>query len=135
MSMERGSLTLEAVLLAPVVMLLLVFIVSLARIADTSSIVTAAARSGAQQAAIAPDASAAEATGTGAALGSLESHGTPCRSPSVIVSTAAFRPGGEVQVTVRCTVSISELGAPLIPGSLSLHASVSAPIDPYRVVQ
>jgi hypothetical protein len=43
-----------------------------------------------------------------------------------------FMPGGVVTVTVSCTVQLSGLGLLRIPGSETITASASSPIDVYR---
>ena len=46
--------------------------------------------------------------------------------------TGDFTPGGVVTVTVSCTVQLSGLGLLRIPGSETITASASSPIDVYR---
>ncbi len=43
-------------------------------------------------------------------------------------------PGGYVTVTVACHVELSDIALPGMPGSTTVEASATAPIDPYRSV-
>ncbi len=38
-------------------------------------------------------------------------------------------------VRVTCQVLLSDLGFPGVPGSITVEASATAPLDPYRAVQ
>ena len=50
----------------------------------------------------------------------------------VDVDTAAFRPGGQVEVTVHCTVELSRLALAGLPGSVTLASSSRSPLETYR---
>jgi Flp pilus assembly protein TadG len=131
---ESGSFTVEAVLLVPVIFLFAVAAVSFGRVVVARQEVVGAARAAAQAAAIAPDASQAQAAAREDALESLASGKVPCRSPSVEVDTSDFLPGGRVVVSVSCQVAALAVGIPGLPRSLSVHDVGVAPIDPYRFV-
>jgi hypothetical protein len=57
-----------------------------------------------------------------------------CAHPLISTDVSHFYPGGYVTVSVACQVSLSDLSAPGIPGSTTIRASTTAPIDPYRSV-
>ena len=65
---------------------------------------------------------------------SLSGPNPSCVRIVVSTNTTDFVPGGEVTVTVSCTVELSDLGAPGLPGESTVSISQAAPIDPYRVV-
>jgi len=131
---DSGSLTVELVVLTPVLFILAVTVLAFGRLAEAREQVVESARAGAQMAALAPDGAAAQQAAEANAL--TGSVGRPALCPSARVSTdlSHFYPGGWVTVTVVCPVSLSDLAAPGVPGSTTVQASATAPIDPYRSV-
>jgi Flp pilus assembly protein TadG len=132
---DDGSLTVELVLLTPVVFLLAVLVLAFGRVGQARQEVVESSRAGAQFAAVLPDAaqavSGAQATASGAALDGSRL----CPSPRVITDVTHFYPGGYVTVTVICRVSLADLALPGVPGTVVVQASSTAPIDPYRSLQ
>jgi hypothetical protein len=57
---------------------------------------------------------------------------TSCASPRVFVDVADFRPGGQVAVTVSCTVSTEGLELIDPPSGGTNTATAFAAIDPLR---
>jgi len=134
----RGELgtsdALGLALLAPAMIGLAVVIVFLGRGVDSRATVQSAAESAAQAAAQerTPDRATAAARAVGAAM--LVDAAT-CASPSVDVDTSLFGPGGQVAVTVTCTVSGDglELIDPVIDGPTS--ATAFAVVDTFRATR
>jgi hypothetical protein len=56
-----------------------------------------------------------------------------CPSPEVSTNVTNFYSGGSVSVVVTCVARLSDVAAPGIPGSRTLSASSTAPMDPYTV--
>jgi hypothetical protein len=50
----------------------------------------------------------------------------------VSVDTTAFRPGGQVTVTVRCTARLSDVALAGFPGSKTLTGSSVSPLERLR---
>ena len=128
---DCGSLTVELVVLTPLVVLFLLLAVAFGRYEVTRQEVVAAARTAAEEAAVAISASAAQADARYAAIPVLDSQHI-CTAPSVIVDTTNFIPGGSVRVTVSCQVSLADLSLPGIPGTVDVQVVQSAPLDPFR---
>lgn len=129
---DRGSAdALGLALLAPAAIGLAVVIVFLGRGVDSRATVQSAAESAAQAAAQerTPAAAVAAANDVGAAM--LVDRAT-CDSPSVVVDTSAFRPGGSVAVTISCTVSPDGLELIGPPPPNEYTATAFATIDPLR---
>ncbi len=129
---DRGSAdALGLALLAPAAIGLAVVIVFLGRGVDSRATVQSAAESAAQAAAQerSPAAAVAAANDVGTAM---LVDPTSCESPSVVVDTSEFRPGGSVAVTISCTVSPEglELIGPLRTDEHT--ATAFAAIDPLR---
>lgn len=131
---DRGSLTVELVLLTPALFLIVLTIVTFGRISQARQQVAEAASAGAEAAAVSSTASGAV---TGAQLdadAALGAHAHTCRQPRIETDTGHFYPGGFVTVTVTCRVALSDLAVPGLPGATDISTSSTAPIDPYRAV-
>jgi Flp pilus assembly protein TadG len=128
---DSGSAdALGAALLAPAAIGLALVILFLGRGVDGRATVQSAAESAAQAAAQERTPSQAVAAAVEVADAMLVDV-TSCADPAVSVDTSAFRPGGQVAVTVSCTVSAA--GLELInPPSSTSTATAFATIDPYR---
>ena len=132
---DEGNAPLELVILAPVVFLLLAFVVAAGRTSIAQGSVAAAARDAARQASISLTPGAAQTAALSSAMTALGQDGLDCR-PVVTVDTAGFGiPVGQpatVSATVTCTVSLSDLLVPGLPGSRTLTATFTSPLDPFR---
>ncbi len=132
---ERASATVELVMLAPVIVLFVVAVVMLGRLEVARAEVIAAARAGAQAAAVQPSPAQAQWAAEAAAAVDVFGRGTTCAHQDVTADTSAFYPGGSVRVHVSCSVPLADLGMPGAPGSTTITESITAPIDPYRAVR
>ena len=133
---EAGSATLELTVLAPALLLLLSLAILAGRVETTSAAVEQAAAASARDASLARSPAAARAAATSAAKASLTSQGLDCRSLDVDVDTTGFQvaagTASVVRVTVACVVPLADLAVPGVPGSRSVHASMTSPLDTYR---
>ncbi|TGB15519.1 TadE/TadG family type IV pilus assembly protein [Streptomyces sp. MZ04] len=133
---DRGSLSLEAMILLPVLLLVLLLIIAFGRISSSGNAVDTAARNAARAASLERTAGSARTAGEGVARQVLSEQGLSCTGTSVAVSTAGFAAElGEpasTTVTVQCTVRLSDIGLPGIPGSKTLKSDFTSPIDSYR---
>lgn len=128
---DRGTATVELVVLVPVLFALLAFVVGLGRAADARGRLTGAARDAARAASLTPTAQAARGAARATALADLDGAGLECRSPHVSTDTRQFQPGGQVSVTVRCTLDLSNLVVAGLPGRSTLTAHATAPLDTF----
>jgi TadE-like protein len=132
---QDGSAALELVVLAPVLLALLGLVIAAGRTSVAQSSVDAAARDAARQASIALSPAAAETDGLASARAALRRDGLDCR-PVVSVDTDGFNvaPGlpAVVSATVSCTVPLSSLYLPGLPGSHTMSFTFSSPLDIYR---
>jgi Flp pilus assembly protein TadG len=129
---DAGSTSVELVLVAPVFLAALFLVVGLGRIVEAEGRVQGAARDAARAASIARSASVATDAAREAATVNLEGQGVSCASYEVAVDTADFRPGGRVRVSVMCTADLSGLGLAGLPGSKTLRAMSTVPLEQYR---
>jgi Flp pilus assembly protein TadG len=132
---EAGNAALELVVLAPVLLFLLGLVIAAGRTSVAQGSVAAAARDAARQASISLTPAAAQAAALSSATAALSQDGLDC-DPVVSVDTSQFSvPVGEpasVTATVTCAVRLSDLLVPGLPGSKTLTATFTSPLDPYR---
>jgi Flp pilus assembly protein TadG len=133
---ERGSATIEAVISVPAFLLFVLLIIAAGRIAIARQAVEASAAEAARSASIARTQSQAEANGASGAAASLRNQGVRCTAQRVDVDTSGFAaPVGTpatVTATVTCIADLSDLSIPGLPGSRTITATMSSPIDTYR---
>ena len=128
---SHGSMTVELVVLTPVIVAFLLVTLAFGRYALAKEQLVGGARAGADAVAIAASALQAQQAGSAAAMPVLQSDHA-CRNPTVSIDSSAFAPGGQVRVSVSCQVAFSDLLIPGLPGSVTVQAVQIATIDPYR---
>jgi len=131
---DRGSLTLELVVLTPVLLLVLLTSLVFGRIVEARQQVVEAARAGAEAASILPTVGTAQWVGSINSAINLIGTTHTCAHATISVDTSHFTPGGFVTAHVSCLVTLSDIGFPGLPGSTTVKASATAPLDPYRSV-
>jgi zona occludens toxin (predicted ATPase) len=115
--------------------LVLLLTVFFGRIQSAQGNVEAAARAGAQAAAIQSGPSSVQSAAAAVANTTLASEHADCPSPLVSVDTSHFVAGGSVSVTITCVANLSNIASfGVIPGTKTFTASSTAPIDPYRTI-
>ena len=133
---ERGSATIEAVIGVPAFLLFVLLIIAAGRVAIARQAVEASAAEAARSASIARTQGQAEANGVSGAAASLRNQGVRCTAQRVDVDTSGFAvPVGtpaSVTATVTCIADVSDLSIPGLPGSRTITATMSSPIDTYR---
>ena len=133
---ERGSAALEAAIGLPAFLLFVGLIIFAGRVAIATQAVDSAATQAARTASIARTAADAGATARSAATSSLTSQQVNCVSTAVTVDTAGFAaPVGTpatVTATVRCMVNLADLAVPGVPGTRTVTATASSPVDTFR---
>jgi Flp pilus assembly protein TadG len=136
---DRGNAALEIVVLAPVILFFFGFLIAAGRTSIAQGSVDAAARDAARQASISRSPAAAQAAGLASARQALRQDGIDC-TPIVQVDTGSGGTGfgvpvglpAQVTAQVTCRVPLSDLLVPGMPGSRTLTARFTSPLDPYR---
>lgn len=131
---DRGSLTVELVIITPVAIALLCLVALVGRTASAREQVDEASRDAARAASIERDAATATAAAELAASTSLTTGGFTCDSTRVSVDTSAFAPGGQVSVRVECDVALSDLGLIGVSGVRTVESEAVSVVDAYRGV-
>jgi len=125
-----GSASVELVLLAPVLVMLVLLVVVAGRSGEVLQQVKHAADQGARAASTASEVRRTS-RGNAAALNDLRVSGSSCKSPRVVVSTSTHDSMRQVKVHVTCTVNHSGL-ALLGLGSKQVTAESVEVLDVYR---
>lgn len=129
---EHGGATVEFTIVAPVLIMMFLFIFGLGRLATAREAVEGAARDGAREASIARSAGAADSTARQIVDATLVDKKISCSNRQVTVDTSNFRPDGTVTVHVACTVANGDVLMSGLPGSSTLHSDFVAWVDKYR---
>ena len=130
---DCGSASVELVLIAPAMVLLLLCAVALGRLVSASLDVDSAAQQAARAASLLRLPGQAQHVADQTARTALQETGRACQAFDVTTDTSHFTAGGEVTVAVACTTELSDLGLPL-PGSHVSRSTASVPVDSYEYV-
>lgn len=125
---DRGSASVELVILAPLVGILLLAVVVVGRVQVARADVEGAARSAARELAIARDPEAAIATAQATIVQTLDVGSPACR-------TMTFTPAISeewVTVTVGCVVDLDDAAVLPVPGSMTVTGTATEIIDTHR---
>ena len=129
---EDGAVATELVLLTPLLVVMLVFVVALGRLAGARIDVDGAAAQAARAASIARSPTAAAAMARQTAADALSSDHVTCAALTVTTDTAGFAPGGQVAVTVTCTVALSDLVGLRLPPAEQITSTATSVVDTFR---
>ncbi len=133
---ERGSATLELVIVTPVMILILAAIIAAGRIGLAQQAVQTVAYDAARAASISRDAGSARSAAQQVAALSMTSNHLNCSTSNVNISTAGFSSAvgtkAVVDATILCTVQLSDIALPGIPGAVTIERDATSPIDQFR---
>ncbi|WP_436499566.1 TadE/TadG family type IV pilus assembly protein [Actinokineospora sp. HUAS TT18] len=123
----------EVTMLAPLLILLLVFVaVVIHRAVNARLRMQDAAHQAARAASIERTPAAATAAARSTAARTLSSAGVTCESLTVDTATSEVRSGGTVSVTISCEIDFSDALVIGIPDRKRLSANAVEPIDRWR---
>lgn len=125
---DRGSASVELVILAPLVGVLLLAVVVVGRVQVARADVEGAARSAARELALARDPNAVITTVESGLAATLNVGSPSCRSMSFTPAVSA----GWVTVTVACAVDLDAVSVLPLPGSMTVTGTATEAIDAYR---
>ena len=133
---DRGSMTLELVVWAPGLLLVIGLLIVAGRVNSANAAVEQAATDAARTASTARTAAGAQDLARGSAETTLAALGLQCTTTTVIVDTSGFttRPGqsATVTATVSCPVRLSDLGIPGLPGTRTVSHTATSSLDTFR---
>ncbi|MET8332446.1 TadE/TadG family type IV pilus assembly protein [Streptosporangium canum] len=125
---ERGSLTAETVLLAPVFLLFMLFLVGAGRVVEAQGEVNGAARDAARAASVERTLSDAEDAADRAAKESLSGE---CE-PEVSLAGTDWKEGALVRVEVTCSLDLDFLG---FGAAKEMKGDSVVPLEQFRRVE
>jgi Flp pilus assembly protein TadG len=131
---DAGSAAVEMAIIAPALIALMLLVVGMGRLSHGREQVEVAAAQAARAASLQRAPGRAQAAAQAAAEDTLTSRGVTC-TPSPVPTTTDVtddRPGGDITVTVSCTVKLSDLFLAGFPGSHTWTATVTTPVDTYE---
>ncbi|MET8810088.1 TadE family protein [Streptomyces sp. NPDC004546] len=133
---DEGSAAIEATIIVPCLIMFVCLAIAGGRIVTSGSKIDAAAQDAAREASIHRTVASAQSAAQAAAAESLNDQGMRCASISVHVDTGGLSvPVGQVgtvTVTVTCTVNLSDLLLPVVPGDKTLTSTATSVVDEYR---
>lgn len=130
---ERGSASIEIVLLTPLLVVLVGVTFFTGRLVLARQAVVDAARSALEVALTAPDGWQAERMASSTARGVLGTEQV-CSSETTSTDTGHFVAGGSVTVTVTCDVRYPSLAFLRLNGAVVVSATRAGPLEPYRAI-
>jgi TadE-like protein len=125
---DAGSMAIEMVLLAPVMVAFLLLVIAFGRYVAVRGEVEAASRDAVRAASLERDGDAARDSAVQTANASLAGR-WQCDEVQL---SGDFVAGGTISVHLECSVPLSGLGLIGLPGSVSVDGDSSAPLDLYR---
>ncbi|PHP51935.1 TadE family protein [Actinomyces ruminis] len=125
---ERGTMSVEMVLIAPALLMVVMLVVAAGRWVSAEGMTQAAARDAARAASMERSAGTAAA----AAASSLAVADTADAECSSYTDVSGFSRGGSVEVTVSCQVRLADLGLVFLPGTTTVTSSSISPVDTWR---
>lgn len=129
---DAGLAVLELVIATTLLISVLLLVVGFGRYTEAQQLAEQAAGAAARAASL--DATPAQATRDAqqTAADSVASAGQSCNDLQVSVDTSAFRPGGQVSVTVSCTADLSQLTLAGFGPNETVRSTQTAPLEAYR---
>jgi Flp pilus assembly protein TadG len=132
---ERGTMALEMVILAPILLILFMFLLACGRYFQTSSLLENAARDGARSASQTRSLAAAQGQVDEAVTRTMDQAVKSCKDSAGGTITTAFAAGSPLSVEVTCTINYRDLGLLGIGGDTTITKKFSSSVDPYRGVR
>lgn len=129
---QRGAAAVEAALIAPVLIIVLLFVVGLGRMGQTRQQVESAASDAARAASLERNTAYSATAANAAAEAALDDSGVVCTGVEVDVDVSDYQPGGQGVVTVSCTAQLSDVALTGLPGTKVYSATSTVPIETYR---
>ncbi|MFE1854927.1 TadE/TadG family type IV pilus assembly protein [Streptomyces sp. NPDC059489] len=133
---DEGSAAIEAAIILPALIAFLCMAIAGGRIVTSGAKIDSAAEDAAREASLHRTAAAAQSAARSAAADSLNDQGITCTSTHVTINTGGLSvPVGQVgtvTVTLTCTVNLSDLLLPGVPGAKTLTSTATSVVDQYR---
>lgn len=129
---EQGSVSVEAAVIAPALVFLLLLVVFAGKVAEAEGNVERAAAAAARAASLRQHPGDATTDALATVKANLAQAGVPCTDLATVVDTGNFAPGGTVTVTITCEASMADVTLLGLPGTRTFTARAVEVIDTYR---
>lgn len=129
---DRGSLSIEYVILVPVVFVVFALIYVFARMSEVNGVLDAGTRDAARVASLAANAQQAHDLALKTIRDELNGRSATCANTLQVDPIPNFDPGSTITVRATCRYPIADAGVPGAPGTLTVHSQFSSVIDPNR---
>lgn len=130
----RGSMSIELVLLTPVLVGGILTIAGASRIIEAADQVGAASAVAARAASLQTDSQHAALAGRTAAERALKDRGRACVQLDVQIDATPFEPGESVRATVTCRADLRDVVGFGLPGEKVFSESSVVPLDQHRAI-
>ncbi|MEU4194064.1 TadE family protein [Kribbella sp. NPDC026611] len=132
---QRGTMALEMVILAPVLLMLFMFLLACGRYFQTGSLLESAARDGARGASQSRSLAEAQGRVNDAVTSTMGQAVKSCKESAAGSITTGFNPGEALSVEVTCTINYRDLGLLGLGGDTTITKRFTSSLDPYRGVR
>lgn len=129
---DSGIAAVEAAIVAPFLIALMLLVVFAGRVAEAEGNVRRATSEAARAASLRQDPAAAVDAARASVDANLSSAGVACETLTVDVDTSSFTAGGRVSVTTTCVASMRDVTLLGVPGTRTFTAREVEVIDRYR---
>lgn len=129
---DSGIAAVEAAIVAPFLIALMLLVVFAGRVAEAEGNVRRATSEAARAASLRQDPAAAVDAARASVDANLSAAGVTCETLTVDVDTSNFTAGGRVTVTTTCVASMRDVTLLGVPGTRTFTAREVEVIDRYR---
>ncbi len=132
---ERGSLAVEMAVVVPSLLLIFGLIYAYGRAATVNGTLESGTRDAARSATIARSYDDAQERAENVVRAAIVDLPRSCQKSLVVTVSDTFFAGEPVTVDAECTYSLSDIGLPGAPGSITPQSSFTSMLDPYRGIE
>jgi Flp pilus assembly protein TadG len=133
---ETGSMSVELVMLAPALVLVILLLIVGARLSLAGNATSAAAVAAAREASLSRTTSQAQIRATEAARVAMAQTGYACSQISVTIDDSGLEVPlgqvGTVSATLSCTLDLTDIALPGLPGTKTITTTAISPVDAFR---
>lgn len=132
---DRGSISIEFVIVTPIFFLVLALIYAFGRVAQVNGVLDTGTRDAARVATQADSYQAAKTAAENVVREEVGTGSKNCQDTLQVDVSDNFRPGQPITVTAKCTYSLSDLGVPGAPASLTVSSQFTSFLDPNKTIK
>jgi Flp pilus assembly protein TadG len=132
---QRGTLAIEMAIIVPSLLLIFALIYAYGRAATVNGALESGTRDAARSATIARSSAEAQDRARTVLTEAVRSLPPSCQSSLRVTVSNGFVPGEPLTVDAQCSYSLSDLGLPGAPGTITPRSSFTSMLDPNRGVQ